>query len=55
MTNIVNLHGEKRWRAACEYDSPNGSITTVHFFEEIRNLHEIIEHGLIGTGSYNAP
>lgn len=45
MTNIVNLQGDKRWRAVCEYDSPNGPITTVHFFEEVVDLHQIIEHG----------
>ncbi len=45
MTNIVNLHGDKRWKAVCEYDSPNGAITTVHFLEEVSGLHQIIEHG----------
>ncbi len=45
MTNIVNLQGDKRWRAVCEYDSPNGPITMVHFFEEVVDLHQIIEHG----------
>jgi hypothetical protein len=45
MTNIVTLHGNKRWRADLEYESRNGPIAIEHFFEEISDLHLIIEHG----------
>jgi hypothetical protein len=45
VTNVVSLHGSKRWKAVCEYDSNNGPISIEHFFEEISDLHLIIEHG----------
>lgn len=45
MTNIVNLHGEKRWKAVVEYAHQNGPISIEHYFEEISGLHDIIEHG----------
>lgn len=45
MSNVVTLHGDKRWRAVIEYQSANGPIVVEHFIEEIRDLHDIIEHG----------
>lgn len=45
MSNVVTLHGEKRWRAVIEYESANGPIVIEHFLEEIAELHEIVEHG----------
>lgn len=41
--NVVSLHGEKRWRALIEYQGADGLVE--HFFEEISDLHHIIEHG----------
>jgi len=45
MNNIVTLHTDRRWRAVIEFASQNGPITIEHFFEEISDLHLIIEHG----------
>ena len=45
MTNVVNLHGTKRWRAVIVYDHVNGPTNVEHFLEEISELHDIIEHG----------
>ncbi|SFJ65914.1 hypothetical protein SAMN03080618_03571 [Aquamicrobium aerolatum DSM 21857] len=43
MTNVVTLHGDKRWRAVIEYSSPYSSHE--HYFEEIADLPIIIERG----------
>jgi hypothetical protein len=45
MSNVVTLHGDKRWKAVLDYQHQNGLITIEHFFEEISDLHNIIEHG----------
>lgn len=45
MTNVVNLHGEKRWRAVIEYGHGNGPIIIEHFLEELTELQQIIAHG----------
>lgn len=45
MSNVVNLHGAKRWKAVTVYEHSNGAITIEHFLEEISELHAIIEHG----------
>ncbi len=45
MSNVVNLHGEKRWRAVIEYAHGNGPVTIEHFFEELGELQQIVEHG----------
>jgi len=45
MTNVVNLHGEKRWRAVIEYGHENGPVTIEHFLEELGELQQIVEHG----------
>ena len=45
MNNVVTLHTDKRWKAVVEYESENGPISIEHFFEEIADLHLIIERG----------
>ncbi|RWP35038.1 hypothetical protein [Mesorhizobium sp.] len=45
MSNVVSLHGDKRWKAVLVYDHQNGPITIEHFLEEISELHNVIEHG----------
>lgn len=45
MGNIVTLHGNKRWKAVIEYSTPDGPKSVEHYFEEISDLHLIIEHG----------
>lgn len=45
MTNIVTLHGDKRWKALIEYRTDEGPRSVEHFFEEISDLHHIIGHG----------
>lgn len=45
MSNVVTLHGDKRWKAVLVYHHQNGPITIEHFFEEVSDLHDIIEHG----------
>lgn len=45
MNNIVTLHAEKRWKAVIAYRSDEGVTSVDHYFEEISDLHLIIEHG----------
>ena len=45
MSNVVSLHGDKRWKAVLHYRTEAGSETVEHYFEEILDLHLIIEHG----------
>lgn len=45
MSNVVTLHGERRWKALIEYAGDDGPRTVEHYFEEISDLHPIIEHG----------
>ncbi|WP_157017007.1 hypothetical protein [Mesorhizobium xinjiangense] len=45
MTNVVSLHGGKRWKAVIEYRSDDGPKSVEHYFEEISDLHLIVEHG----------
>lgn len=45
MSNIVTLHADKRWRAVIQYRTEEGPKTVEHYFEEISDLHLIIEHG----------
>jgi hypothetical protein len=45
LTNIVSLHAGKRWRAIIVYRTNDGQQQGEHFFEEISDLHTIIEHG----------
>lgn len=34
-----------RWRAVALYRTANGSIDVEHFFDEIADLHDLIERG----------
>jgi hypothetical protein len=45
MSNIVTLDRGKRWKAVIEYRTEEGSKSIEHYFEEISDLHLIIEHG----------
>src|SRR5690606_12655149 len=45
MSNVVTLHGEKRWKAVIEYRTAEGAQSVEHYLEEISDLHLIIEHG----------
>jgi hypothetical protein len=45
MSNIVTLHGNKRWKAVVEYRSDDGPHSVTHYLEEIADLHLVIEHG----------
>jgi hypothetical protein len=45
VSNVVTLHTDKRWKAVIEYEHQNGPIKIEHYFEEIADLHLIIEHG----------
>ncbi|WP_054308561.1 hypothetical protein [Mesorhizobium sp. 1M-11] len=45
MTNVVTLHAEKRWKAIIEYRTEEGARSIEHYFEEISDLHLIVEHG----------
>jgi hypothetical protein len=45
MTNVVSLHAGKRWKAVIEYRTETGAETHEHYFEEVHDLHRIIEHG----------
>ncbi|SFO34736.1 hypothetical protein SAMN03159463_01705 [Mesorhizobium sp. NFR06] len=45
MNNVITLHDEKRWKAIIEYRTEDGPRSVEHYFEEISELHLIIEHG----------
>lgn len=45
MNTVVTLHRDKRWKAIIEYRTDEGTKSIEHFFEEISDLHLIIEHG----------
>jgi hypothetical protein len=45
MSNVVTLHGNKRWKALIEYRTSEGFNSVEYYFEEISELHLIIEHG----------
>lgn len=45
MSNVVTLHGGLRWKAVIEYHTGEGVRSIDHYFEEIADLHFIIEHG----------
>ena len=45
MSNVVTLHTEKRWKAVVDYRGDQGVTSVEHYFEEISDLHHIIEHG----------
>ncbi|WP_137113960.1 hypothetical protein [Mesorhizobium sp. GR13] len=45
MSNVVTLHADKRWKAVIDYSTDEGPTSVEHYFEEISDLHLIIEHG----------
>ena len=45
MSNVVKLHGQKRWKAVIEYRADTGEAAVEHYLEEISDLHLIVEHG----------
>lgn len=45
MSNVVTLHGGKRWKAVIEYRTAGKERSVEHYFEEISDLHLIMEHG----------
>ncbi|MFC3221339.1 hypothetical protein ACFOEZ_20200 [Tianweitania populi] len=45
MSNVVTLHTDKRWKAVIEYNGGRGLESATHYFEEVSELHLIIEHG----------
>ncbi len=45
MSNVFTLHAGKRWKAVIEYRTHEGQKQVEYFFEEISDLHLIIEHG----------
>jgi hypothetical protein len=45
MNNIVTLHADKRWKAVIEYRAEDGTKAVDHYFEEILDLHLIMERG----------
>lgn len=45
MNEVVTLFADKRWKAVIDYRTEEGAKSVEHFFEEISDLHLIIEHG----------
>jgi hypothetical protein len=45
MSDVVTLFADKRWKALIEYRTGEGTKSLEHYFEEITDLHLIIEHG----------
>jgi hypothetical protein len=45
VSNVVTLHAGMRWKAVIEYSGDEGPTSVDHYFEEISDLHNIIEHG----------
>lgn len=45
MDNVVTLHGDMRWKAVIDYRTDEGTRSVEHYFEEISDLHLIVEHG----------
>ena len=45
MSDVVTLFAGKRWKALIEYRTGEGTNSLEHYFEEISDLHLIIEHG----------
>lgn len=43
--NIFTLHTDKRWKAVIEYRGDGEPQIVEHYFEEISELHLIIERG----------
>jgi len=45
MNNVVSLHAGLRWKAVIEYRTDTGVSHHEHYFEEVCDLHNIVEHG----------
>lgn len=45
MSNIVTLHGDKRWRAVAEYAHATGPVTIQHLFDDLSDLPRLLERG----------
>jgi hypothetical protein len=45
MSNVITLYADKRWKAVSEYRSDEGPEVVEYYFEEISDLHMIVEHG----------
>ena len=45
MSEVVTLFADRRWKAVIDYRTEEGSKSLEHYFEEISDLHLIIEHG----------
>lgn len=46
MTNVIPLRSnDARWKAVLTYRTADGISARTHFFEEILELHDIIEKG----------
>jgi hypothetical protein len=45
MSEVVTLFTERRWKALIEYRAEEGVRSAEHYFEEMSDLHLIIEHG----------
>ena len=45
MTDDQNWERVPRWRAVVHYRSENGLIDVEHWFEELEELHDIVERG----------
>ena len=45
MSNVVTLRTDKRWKAVLEYRTDEAAKIIECYFEEIADLHGIIEHG----------
>lgn len=36
---------QPRWKATINYRTDNGAVDVVHYFEELEDLHDIVERG----------
>ena len=45
MNEVVTLFADKRWKAVIDYRTEEGTKSLEHYFEEMSDLHLIIEHG----------
>jgi hypothetical protein len=45
MSEVVTLFADKRWKAVTDYRTEDGTKSLEHYFEEMSDLHLIIEHG----------
>jgi hypothetical protein len=45
MSDVVTLFANKRWKAVIDYRTDEGEKSLEHYFEEISDLHLIVEHG----------